>query len=566
MSPPIPAPESMLGTRYSSRARKNIHPGLVDAPAPRRSPTEMQELRQAEANTQKAAEAAKQAAVAEVARIEDHLQQEENKREQSRLLRQRPPRQASATTSTNACVDLESEDSSKDQDYVDEEENRSDEEEVGGKKKKRTAMREGIAGMRDIPASSVTKRKDITEDIHTQTKKKFKATNLPSGIAPSYRSSHAHNQPSQPTTSSDDNMAQYGGYVDDRETDTAERQALESGRGGNLSMIKIVHNEPVTMTQKAARGGGNKWTLQHLPPGTSRDFQSVLLPIVRKYTGTMNPWDTPSNAELQTLVDEVYGTSKYTVLSESVWERLIHYRLYGWRNGFVAAAADTLEAFIDNYRSSSFQTPEAIAEWVADMLEEHDLAPGSAKSKKTSPYQWREWNAGTKKKGFLRNYLIMETFAVAHLSNIPAYESFLIDDRKPIGALILSMQAVHHALQPWRSGKKEPKAPKLKNDKKTTDHPKFSHANYGDVVTTERPKPGAPRGARGTVTVTRRATLFCASVRNFGSLEWEEILEYAKEFVAVKGGPLPSSPAPQSAEAVESDDEFVVTSDAEDVD
>lgn len=89
-------------------------------------------------------------------------------------------------------------------------------------------------------------------------------------------------------------------------------------------MVKVVANPPATMTQKQARGGrGSKWTLDHLPDGTKDRFKAVLVPSIRKFLGTLEPWELPTIEQLQELVDKVYGFGEYTVDPEYVWERLV---------------------------------------------------------------------------------------------------------------------------------------------------------------------------------------------------------------------------------------------------
>lgn len=225
------------------------------------------------------------------------------------------------------------------------------------------------------------------------------------------------------------------------------------------------------------------------------------------------------------------------------------------------------------------------------MLEELPLDPKDEKSKKSSAYHWREWNQGTHKRvrypytskgfllllmlisqGFLRNYLILETFAAAHLSYIPEYGSFVTDERKPVGALLLSMQAVsimsyfllskftscfqvYHAFQSWKTGAYVVNNPTHQ----------FSHRNYADKVTAEQTGTG-PRAGRTLVVRTRRATLFLATVRKFKPSDWQEILEYSEDFVASKKPTRGSSPIPESVEIVDEDGEILVVSDNEEID
>lgn len=83
-----------------------------------------------------------------------------------------------------------------------------------------------------------------------------------------------------------------------------------------------IADEPKTLKQ--ARGGGNKWTLAHLPDQKGSDFTDLVAPLIRKQAGTsLNPWLNPTVEQVQDIVDNVFGKGKYTVTENGPWYGLV---------------------------------------------------------------------------------------------------------------------------------------------------------------------------------------------------------------------------------------------------
>ncbi|KAG6806362.1 hypothetical protein H0H92_011593, partial [Tricholoma furcatifolium] len=118
--------------------------------------------------------------------------------------------------------------------------------------------------------------------------------------------------------------------------------------------------------------------------------------------------------------------------------------------------------------------------------------------------------------GFCQNKLIIETFAHAHLANITKLpEATDPIDTLPVGALILSLQAVEHALKEYSTGERVI----MKNYQ---GH--FSAENYGDKTITET----GPDG-RSHKVYKPWASRYITTIRKFDTQTWEDILTTAKE-------------------------------------
>jgi len=85
----------------------------------------------------------------------------------------------------------------------------------------------------------------------------------------------------------------------------------------------------VPKTQKEARGGSKKWTLQHLPHSMASIFNEIVVPAARQKAGTLEPWTNPLVEDVQALVDAAYGEKTYTVTLDGVWYHLVsHFCAY----------------------------------------------------------------------------------------------------------------------------------------------------------------------------------------------------------------------------------------------
>lgn len=73
------------------------------------------------------------------------------------------------------------------------------------------------------------------------------------------------------------------------------------------------------------RGGSKKWTLSNLPPRTSEQFTTELVPLLKEQLAgsETDPWLNPPLSVMQAQVDRVYGDGKYVVHANDVWAHLV---------------------------------------------------------------------------------------------------------------------------------------------------------------------------------------------------------------------------------------------------
>ncbi|KAK6981198.1 hypothetical protein R3P38DRAFT_2745993 [Favolaschia claudopus] len=163
------------------------------------------------------------------------------------------------------------------------------------------------------------------------------------------------------------------------------------------------------------------------------------------------------------------------------------------------------------------------------------------------PIHWHQWGNGVDKKGFMESHMILCTFAY-HLSRLEtisrAYERL---EARPIGALLMSAQAVQHELGFWKTGEyvKPGKRPNY-----------FSEDNYG--VTIEQL--GGGRKKR-----IRRATKFLSAGSQWDTDKWDALIAAAQPYVEkpkrARTASCTSSEAGDAIEIISDDEEIVVLSD-----
>ncbi|KAJ7712749.1 hypothetical protein DFH07DRAFT_786004 [Mycena maculata] len=171
----------------------------------------------------------------------------------------------------------------------------------------------------------------------------------------------------------------------------------------------------------------------------------------------------------------------------------------------------------------------------------------------TSPFHWRMWGDGVDKKGFLQSHLIVYTFAY-HLSCLAAIPGgYKRLQAQPVGALLLSVQAVHLTSLPSTLFSFQLRF----NPLKASSH--FSVDNWGDIQ-------AAGNMDKKKNRLVRRATKFLASVQKWDNERWKEVKEAAEEWVELPGRKRGATASRSGSEVSDddpilSDDEILVLSD-----
>ncbi|KAM6491820.1 hypothetical protein JOM56_012679 [Amanita muscaria] len=569
----MPPKKLSLGSALTTRAsNKNAHPGNIVKPKPRRTHAEMEQLRQNAAEEEREKANSQKAAAEALASMEDSLQVEVEQRKRKRTeiykgTMQSMPAQVSREANmhslevaqssgqalkvpdlSGSCsqephrtkrvkktitVEISDEegdkehspyelrDDSSDHESGDENEEDNEDINIGNKRKRKTKKKgvrhEDVDALRKTSVKSVVNNNNQKENVPQHT---GKGADKMHGIRPGWNDGE-----------DGEKMVKFGGIIDDNELDDVERDAIKARsdlmprkagmKKERKKLIKVEENpifQPKTL--KESRGGADKWTEQHLPPDAKAAYKDSVVPLAKKRAGNLDPWAMLSTKDVQEIVDKVYGVGKFKVHDDDVFVGLTNSRLHGWRNGFAQAALNTIELFI---AKNELNTKELVTDQIELYLDNIVVCPDT--DQRMYAYQWDEWDGenDTTNFGFLKNEFILRTFAIAHLANIPGLDSF--EEDKPVGALLLAMQAVGRALELWRDG-----VDPIKQAKETNRKIKpFSTENYGDKKTESR-KDGLVQQE-----INRVATFFLNTIKQkFDEKYWEELLDTARAFPEVK--------------------------------
>ncbi|KAJ7115097.1 hypothetical protein C8R43DRAFT_1242445 [Mycena crocata] len=385
----------------------------------------------------------------------------------------------------------------------------------------------------------------------------------------------------------DDSMVAMGGPAMDDDTGEAVERPKKGKKAVGMpsALIAVTSIASKPLTKKAVRGGALKWTLKDLPPGTAAEFSDELVPRARELAGTLNPWLSLTLKQVRELVDDVFGKDKYEVTKNGVWFGLVTYRVTDWRSGIGFRAIEGFENIIANYEPPAANNNQAVEGGPPGDAEEPSDAPAAANAMDTTAteaagdtagfrldtpegvrdcvkfalqldaeghtraYQWQDWGDGIEKKGFLQTELIAYTYAyhLGWLAAIPGGYKKL--EARPVGALLLCVQAVQRALQFWRSGEY------VHNPKDKKQH--FSIDNWGDWI---------ERKPTGDLT-HRRATKFLSSVKMWEADQWDTLEAEAKDNGWVERGKRAVTISRSASEAEDdpmpkyADDDIIVVSD-----
>ncbi|KAG6806456.1 hypothetical protein H0H92_011270, partial [Tricholoma furcatifolium] len=325
----------------------------------------------------------------------------------------------------------------------------------------------------------------------------------------------------------DDSLVRMGGITSDEEDEEAEQVAFNAaasvprGKANVMpSNIRITPGKQV-MTKTDLRGGSKKWNLNHIPTDAKDVFSDKVVPLVKAKVGTMEPWASIDLKGLQKIVDDVFGDEGYELSAGDAWTSLISYRLQSWRNRFAAKARKAVARYFDDPQNN-LQTAEARLEAVKEWLD-FEGADGEG----TAPYQFKKCiydeDNICRTRGFCQAPFIIETFALAHLKYINSVVVLWADDpphKQPIGAMILSLQAVEHALRQYEEDG-------FCDEGSTAQ---FSFDNYSDCTLVQEVN------GRSIQTFDPRASRYIAPIHDgFEERHWANIFRNAQEVLALKG-------------------------------
>ncbi|KAJ7911948.1 hypothetical protein B0H13DRAFT_2327803 [Mycena leptocephala] len=438
------------------------------------------------------------------------------------------------------------------------EESEADESTQKKQKKKSGFTRAGIATFRTtrdgsgtpaVPANDTKKRKAIKERGGKLKKPKISKKGGLTKPKPGLSALGADD---------DDSMVAPGGpALDDDMVEDVERPRGKKKKG--------------IPNTKQLLGGSAKWTLKHLPSGTSSQFTDEVVPLAGELAGSqLEPWTKLTVKQVQDIIDKVYGKGEYIVEASGPWMSLA---VQGLIDAYESNDEEDTDEDETNKDGSNENPVNADANSSAGDAATAETAP-PAKIRKfrlntregvrafidfayepnagtdTMAFHWKTWGNGVNKKGLLQSYLILHVFAyhLVYLEGVPGGYGRL--ESPPESALLLAEQAVRHELKYWRTCE-------YINPNKTSDC--FSVENCGDIIETVQTAQGKKKK------LTRRVTKFQSAVRKWDKSRWMEVTEGAKEFMEQpsrkRGRTTSRSGSEVGDDVLISDDEVMILSD-----
>ncbi|KAJ7877131.1 hypothetical protein B0H13DRAFT_2347293 [Mycena leptocephala] len=414
------------------------------------------------------------------------------------------------------------------------------------KRKPKTASRADVIASRTTQDSTGTPAVDVPSTGHKHkaaegskanaTKKAKKDAMVKpkkkSGLDTRGSKSQAKDAASAPE---DDSMVAPGGpALDDDEEEQVERPQKGKKKKG-IPTAPPIHIKPIApkkVTGKAAHGGDSKWTLKHLPDNTADKFTYNVVPLAREQAGagTLSPWSGLTVAQIQVIIDKVYGADKYTVVPGDMWCGLKGIKIYldgddgedeeEYEEGPVdgeysadgtvpdptppAGAGPTVSKF-------DLKTSAGIAEFMEWSLELH-------KESGTMLFHWKQWGDGIDKQGLFQSDVILYVFAyhLSSLDTIPAKYPRLTT--RPVAALLLAVQAVQRELQFWCTG--------VYNNPQPTTRANWFSSEHWDDHTIANPNPAGRK-----TKLVHRATKYLATVMKWDTAHWDDLEKAGREYI-----------------------------------
>ncbi|KAH9475670.1 hypothetical protein JR316_0011229 [Psilocybe cubensis] len=267
----------------------------------------------------------------------------------------------------------------------------------------------------------------------------------------------------------DDDVEVMDGISDD-EREVVERRANASNPRGKFSphpgstgrsLAKVVattsvptYISPASLDARLKRKQEIRAKVD-LPSELRLSYDEQFSPMLRELIGIINPWERPSEQQILDLWHKVFPEVPLEGWLKTVVTKLVENNIYNWRTKLAQTA------------------------------------------------------------GIFQHPLILSTLAY-HYSSISAIHSSARRDDKPIGALIMAIQASHHAISHWLTGEH------LKIQRPLGD---FSKDNWGDNLTRD-PK-NYPTLLPGLVQESKATSNLLRVVMKLTDKRWEKIIQGA---------------------------------------
>ncbi|KAF8470971.1 hypothetical protein DFH94DRAFT_696791 [Russula ochroleuca] len=250
----------------------------------------------------------------------------------------------------------------------------------------------------------------------------------------------------------------FGGISsDDEEVECKDTTSVDKYQ--SMTKVKDIHTTPLCVKHSSRRSNGStrlgigrsqasQARLSDLPPGTANHFSKKVLPLVFDAAGVLGPWECPNDNKIIVIWNLIFGSPNDHPIASSdvngdlflIVKHLIKGGILMWLHKFAMAAERALSA---EFECQGANTLEERAMFVQFLLGDPDDI-----SSKHCPFLWKsaykasEDDEPNKFQGLFQGRLVTQTF-LEHILATSAVDKQNQASERPVGALIISIQAVH---------------------------------------------------------------------------------------------------------------------------
>ncbi|KAH9485914.1 hypothetical protein JR316_0002831 [Psilocybe cubensis] len=273
-----------------------------------------------------------------------------------------------------------------------------------------------------------------------------------------------------------------------------------------------------------------------LPSELRLSYDEQFSPMLRELIGIINPWERPSEQQVLDVWHKVFPDVPLEGWLKTVVTKLVENNIYNWRTKLAQTASTCFERSI--IPAMEDRSKSGIAEWCKWAL---------SGDYKCRPFYYLSYEEGDDQinatvgvfRGIFQHPLILSTLAY-HYSSISAIHSSARRDDKPVGALIMAIQASHRAISHWLTGEYQ------KIQRPLGD---FSKDNWGDNLTRD-PK-YYPTLSPGLVQESKATSNLLRVVNKLTDKRWEKIIQGAMQATRRHKSITIQTIAPAAPDAVE---------------
>ncbi|KAF5365297.1 hypothetical protein D9758_005471 [Tetrapyrgos nigripes] len=354
------------------------------------------------------------------------------------------------------------------------------------------------------------------------------------------------------TTITQPDGAEYvsGGFGDEIEGHDERETTVKSGSkplkmktvSAVVPQSTIVKIEPTTSVQGLVTPARKRKQvrLADLPGPVKTAFSKTFMPVIIEYTGCITAWTGPNVDDLAELWASVMSETLLHQFAElnkdQTIKTLVDQQLSSWRNTFAKTALAALE---EVFKRQHLESPDERKAYIAHQLE------GNYKCRSFYYLNVMKKDGKTYYGGPFQSYLIAKTLS-EHLKSIKTIAKEDRLDMRPVGAIVLSIQAVQRALTFNESGVR------------IIPHGQdryFSQQVWGDRFVNLDGKKVHQK------TTSQLHWIFgenpSTNTARVSSAQWDQIIEAAQACTTVKNVSKPATTSP-TEEPIDSDEDWTM--------